>query len=386
MNVGRVRRTLSALREAPGAAAARRFLSRRPVAIVAVLILISGLGGLPLVRGAGERLPDRLSDREFWKIVSDSSEPDGYFRSDNLLSNELGFPYVVPTLVKSAKQGGVYLGVGPEQNFNYIAALKPKMVFIVDVRRGNFDLQMMYKALFELSDNRVEFVSRLFSKKRPQHLSTQSTPQEIFAAYAGVEHDFGAYTENLQAIDNQLTMKHHFALSADDLKGIEYVYKAFYTYGPEIRYSSTQGGYGGFRQPSYADLMQSADDRGNTHSYLSTEENFTILKDLERKNLLVPVVGNFGGPKAIRAVGEYLKDHGATVSAFYLSNVEQYLWRDGIWSRFCDNVAALPLDEASTFIRAVRGGRYGPGYRQGFGLDLDLVPIAPEVKDCHARQ
>ena len=371
MNVNRVRRTLSALRG-------------RRVAIVAALFLISCLGSLALVRGAGERLPDRLSDQEFWKLVSDSSEPDGYFRSDNLLSNELGFPYVLPTLLKSAKQGGVYLGVGPEQNFNYIAALKPKMVFIIDVRRGNLDLQMMYKALFELSDNRAEFVSRLFSKKRPQNLGTRSTPQEIFGAYEGVEHDLSAYDENLKAIDDQLTVKHHFGLSADDLKGIEYVYKAFYTYGPELRYSSTQGGYGGFRQPTYADLMESADDHGDMRSYLSTEENFSILKDLERKNLLVPVVGNFGGPKAIRAVGEYLKDHGATVSAFYLSNVEQYLWRDGIWAHFCTNVAMLPLDETSTFIRAVRGGRYGAGYGQGFGLDLDLVPIAAEVKDCKA--
>ena len=48
---------------------------------------------------------------------------------------------------------------------------------------------------------------------------------------------------------------------------------------------------------------------------------------MEQKNLLIPLVGNFGGPKAIRAVGTYLKEHGAIVGAFYLSNVEQYLFR-----------------------------------------------------------
>jgi len=54
-------------------------------------------------------------------------------------------------------------------------------------------------------------------------------------------------------------------------------------------------------------------------------------------------------------VGSYLKDRGATVSAFYLSNVEQYLRQDGKWSAFCRNSAALPLDETSVFIRPSGG-------------------------------
>src|SRR5207344_1558727 len=106
----------------------------------------------------------------------------GWFRSDNLLSNELGFPFILADLTKNAPGTRVYLGVGPEQNFNYIAGLKPKMAFIVDIRRGNLDLQLMYKALFELSADRAEFVSRLFSRQRPDGLSRQSTVQQIFAA------------------------------------------------------------------------------------------------------------------------------------------------------------------------------------------------------------
>jgi hypothetical protein len=346
---------------------------------VAGLIVISCLA-LPLVNGAAERLPQRLSDQEFWKLSTESSEPNGSFRSDNLLSNELGFPDVLPDTIRTTKPGRAYLGVGPEQNFHYIVALKPKIVFIIDIRRGNLDLQLMYKALFELSPDRAEFVSRLFSRKRPQGLGKDSTVQELFGAYATVESNQTLYQENLKAIHNELTTKHGFALAPEDLQGIEYVYNAFYTYGPEIRYSSSQGFYGGFNQPSYSELMKSADASGQTRSYLANEENYSFLRDLERKNLLVPVVGNFGGARAIRAVGSYLKARGATVSAFYLSNVEQYLWRDGMWDEFCSNVATLPLDETSTFIRSVRGGRYG----QGFGLNLDLGSMAAEVKDCVA--
>src|SRR5207245_1794008 len=122
----------------------------------------------------------------------------------------------------------VYMGVGPEQNFTYITALKPAMVFIVDVRRGNLELQLMYKALFELSSDRADFVSRLFSKKRPATVTAKSTIGEIFAGFWDVETSDELYNENLKAIQNQLTVKHGIPLSEEDLKGIEYVYHAFY--------------------------------------------------------------------------------------------------------------------------------------------------------------
>src|SRR5215510_7116824 len=125
--------------------------------------------------------PPELTDREFWTLSRDSSEEDGFFRSDNLLSNETSFQYVIPELLKTAKQGRVYLGVGPEQNFTYIAALKPAMAVIIDIRHGNLDVHLMYKALFELSTDRADFVSRLFSRKRPSGLIKNSTATEIFS-------------------------------------------------------------------------------------------------------------------------------------------------------------------------------------------------------------
>ena len=322
-------------------------------------------------------LPARLSDQEFWRLVSESSEPDGTFRSDNLLSNELGFQFVVPELTRTTKPGRVYMGVGPEQNFTYIVATKPAMAFIVDIRRGNLDLQLMYKALFELSANRAEFVSRLFSKKRPDSLSARSTSSEIFGAFWNVATDAALFNENLQAIETLLAKKHAFAVSNDDLEGIKYVYNAFFQYGPKIQYSSTSS-FGGSGQPSYADLMTAVDYAGLEHSYLASEENFQFMKDLETRNMLVPVIGNFGGPKAIRAVGKYLKERNAIVSAFYLSNVEQYLRQDLIWDNFCANVATLPLDETSTFIRSVRRGNATPG----IGLSSELGIMLSEVKGC----
>ena len=87
------------------------------LALTAILGLSLCLPASTLDAARRTKLPSRLSDREFWQLAADSSEPNGYFRSDNLTSNELGFQKMIPELVGRTEPGGVYLGVGPEQNF-----------------------------------------------------------------------------------------------------------------------------------------------------------------------------------------------------------------------------------------------------------------------------
>jgi hypothetical protein len=355
----------------------RAHVRARTRLLLAVAVTAS-VAWTPRPRGA-ETLPERLTDQQFWRLVTDMSELNGTFRSDNLLSNEMWLQAVIPQLTRIAKPDRVYMGVGPEQNFTYIAALRPRMAFIVDVRRGNLDLHLMYKALFELSADRAEFVSRLFAKPRPDGLDANSRANEIFAAVMKVDSSEAVYKANLKAIQDHLATKHGLALTPEDLAGIEYVYHAFFEFGPAIQYSST-GSFGGRYQPTYADLMAATDAGGQPHSYLASEDRFAFLKDLESRNMLVPVVGNFAGPRAIRTVGAYLKEKSAMISAFYLSNVEQYLRQDGLWSAFCGNVAALPLDDTSRFIRAVRGGQSSQQF--GFGLNSELGVMTDEVKDC----
>lgn len=331
-------------------------------------------------------LPDRLSDADFWRLIQELSEPDGYFRSDNLLSNEVWLQYVIPDLLAVAKPGRVYLGVGPEQNFTYIAALKPTMVFITDVRRGNLDLHLMYKALFELSADRADFVGKLFSRKRPDGLTAESSVREIFQAYAAIPGDKSLYAANYKAIIDHLHKTHGFALDVQDAPGIEYVYDHFFKFGPDLTYwmSGGMGRGGGFRNsPSYADLMVATDESGTLRGYLASEANFNVLKTLHAKNLFVPLVGNFAGPKTLRSVGAWLKRHNAMVAAFYLSNVEQYLNMDGIWVDFCRNASELPIDETSQFIRSYRGGG-GPGFGGGASLNQGIYPMVADLKLCAA--
>ena len=317
-----------------------------------------------------DNLPSQIDDDAFWGMISEFSEPGGYFRSDNFLSNENAFQFVIPELSKRERLSGVYLGVGPEQNFTYLVALQPKLAFIIDIRRQNMLEHLLYKALIERSADRVEFLSRLFSREPPRDLGASPSVEALFEAYQSARPTDELFQENLDVVKDQLIEHHGFSLSSDDLKSIEYVYRAFYNGGPDLNYSFLSGGRGGWGWfPTYAQLMTETDGRGAHRSYLATEENFRSLRELENNNAIVPLVGDFAGPKAIRSVGRYLKEHGATVTAFYTSNVEQYLFQQNDdWQKFFSNVATLPIDGKSTFIRSVsnRGFQYrssGAGWR-----------------------
>src|SRR3989304_3439677 len=132
------------------------------------------------IAGSAEELPARLSDATFWRMVTEFSEPGGRFPSDNFVSNELRLQRVLSTLTDGRKSTGAYIGVGPEQNFTYIVALQPKIAFIVDIRRQNMIEHLMYKALFELSATRAEFLSRLFSRQLPENLNEETSIDALF--------------------------------------------------------------------------------------------------------------------------------------------------------------------------------------------------------------
>jgi hypothetical protein len=355
---------------------------------IVFLLGLCAAGAAPARRTTAVDLPVRLTDQEFWRLTETMSEVGGTFHSDNFVSNEGFFQAVIPDLLSRAKQAGVYLGVGPEQNFTYIAAVRPRMAFIIDIRRGNLQEHLLYKALLEMSADRADFLARLFSRSRPPGLGSGSTAQQLFAAYDALTPAEPRYRENLRTVVDWLAKKHGFALHPEDVEGIGYIYRsAFFAEGPSLGYTLTGQPRAQFANgvPTYAQLMTMEDGSGHQRSYLASEQNFAYVKDLETRNLVVPVVGDFGGPRTLRAVGKYVRDHGAIVSVFYLSNVEQYLRQDSKWEAFCANVASMPLDGSSTFIRSIRGGfgRWSASPRNGFGMfSSSLAGMQAETSAC----
>ncbi|HTR76614.1 MAG TPA: hypothetical protein VMH39_00825 [Gemmatimonadaceae bacterium] len=378
-------------------------------------------------RGA-QALPAALSDGEFWNLVTTFSEQTGVFAAENFSSNELDYAPIAAAL-ENGRHGGAYLGVGPEQNFAYIAAVRPQIAFIVDIRRQAMIQHLLLKALFELSADRADFISNLFAKPRPTGLDASSSAKQLWDAYWYAPSDSALYRKTRAAIEHALIGTHGFALDSADRATLEHVYAAFFTIGPIISYGGDRqdgnsigatpagatpaGGYGAvggkrlspamivsgdgrslpvqvvegcvgrivpgtactlnrtlraqfpqaalplvslYGGANFATVTMSTDSADVARSFLGSEALFQYVKTFEARNLLVPVVGNFVGPSALRAVGAYLAGHGTTVNAFYISNVEQYVW--GLHGDppdqhqlFYANVAALPLDSSSVFIR-----------------------------------
>ena len=293
-------------------------------------------------------------------MVTDFSEPGGYFQSDNFLSNESGYQKVIPALLKRVKPGGAYFGVGPEQNFTYIVALQPKIAFIIDIRRQNMLEHLFYKALMETSSDREAFLSRLFARHPVQSMAN-STAEVLFRAYK-LGHPIPSFFEtNIRRVVEYLEKEKGFKLSDQDKAGIRHVAQAFFKSGPNLSYTFT-GGYGDSRRmPSYSDLMTESDGVSRNWNFLATEDQFQAIQRMQKSNLIVPLVGDFAGPKAIRSIARYVQEHRSTVRIFYTSNVEQYLFQDNDkWKRFYESVLFLPTDSTSTFIRYVlEAERYG---------------------------
>jgi hypothetical protein len=330
-------------------------------ATIALLLCSVPFLAAPIPQAAS--LPEQLSDAEFWRIFTEFSEPGGNYPYENFITNEETIQDIMPVLTKVTKPGGVYLGVGPEQNFTYIAGVKPKMAFIFDIRRQNAIELLMYKAIFELSPTRADFVSRLFSIKTSDPVPKTARANGLFLAFDGLKGDKTYYNENLAAIQSNLS-KHGFALSADDIRKVEYVYNVFFRAGPEIDYKfESQFPAGMAPAPNYIQAMTDTDADKKAWSFLATEENYQVVRDLQMRNLVIPIVGDFSGPAAVRKVGDYVRQRNGIVSAFYISNVEYYLGGPGTTEqratgeaslqRFYQNAATLPIDSSSLYIRFI---------------------------------
>ncbi len=306
---------------------------------------------------------------EFARLIHDFSEPGGFFRSDNFVSNETSYLHVVDKLKELGATGGAYLGVGPEQNFTYIAKIRPQIAFIIDIRRQAVIQHLMYKAIFHLAPTRVQFLSLLFSKPVTGIAPGRDASVEALVDYFSRVPTSGAvFVRNLALLTKTIGQDFRFPLDSRDHASLEYVYGAFREENLDLQYRS--GGFGGYRGyrnmggymgypggpwgyfPTLREILLETDLHGKTGNFLASRADYDFVRSLQESNRIIPIVGNFGGNKAVASVAGYLRKNGYTVTAYYTSNVEQYLFSEGGFDDFAENVARLPITERSLFIRA----------------------------------
>ena len=300
-------------------------------------------------------------DSAFAKLVQRLSEPGGYFDSDNLISNETSYLHVLDGMRRLKVQGGAYIGVGPDQNFSYIAAVRPEIAFMIDIRRDNLLEHLMFKSLFAMARNRVEYLCLLFGKPLPRDADRWSgkSIQEL-VDYIDATHTDPDLADSVQSAISQRVRRFGIPLTTLDFETIARIRDAFVRDSLDLRYSSIGRAPRPYH-PTYRQLLLERDRSGHQANYLAAEDAFQFVKAMEARDRIVPVVGNAAGEHALAAIAELMTERGDKVSVLYISNVEQYLIRDGGFPQFAENVKLLPRDHRSVMIRSYFGYGYGFG-------------------------
>jgi hypothetical protein len=289
---------------------------------------------------------------DFAQLVERLAEKAGYFGSDNLISNELSYQHVLGRLQKQNVTGGVYLGVGPDQNYTYMAQIKPRLAIMTDIRRDAMLQHLLYKALFMMSRNRVEYLSQLFARPLPKDFKKwNERPIRDLVDYFDRTPLDQRLADKLKDDVHRKLATFGLTLSQRDLETIDEIHHAFYTDCMEVRYTIRDRPTGRFF-PAYRDILLEKDLDGRHRNYFASEADFQVIKGMHDRNLIIPITADLSGQKGIKAVGDFLREISEKVSAYYVSNVEFYLWRYDTMPRFVENLKTLPIDDKSVIIRS----------------------------------
>jgi hypothetical protein len=326
----------------------------------AVLVLL-----LASARSVGQ-VRNASGNVSFASRIAELSEPDGSFDTDNLISNEKSYLHVIPALRQVAVTGGAYIGVGPDQNFSYIARVRPAIAFIVDVRRDNLLLHLLFKALFAMAGTRAEYLSLLFGRAPPARPGEwKAASVNRLAAYVDGTPPAMATTVQLDGRIRATLATFGVPLSRDDLETIHLFHHRFIDAGLPLKFES-KGRPSRSYYPTYRELLLETDRQGHQWNYLASEDDYRFLRSLQKRDLIIPVVGNLSGRSALAAIGRLMTERDDRLSAFYTSNVEFYLFGDRSFPRFVENLARIPRTNRSVIIRSVFGGftpiDTAPGY------------------------
>ena len=321
-----------------------------------------------IYRSAQQPAP-AISDSAFAALSARISEPGGYFDSDNLISNESSYLHVLGAMRRLGVAGGTYIGVGPDQNFSYMAQVRPRIAFIVDIRRDNLLQHLLFKALFEMARNRVEYLALLTGRAVPNDVArwNRKSIGEIADFIDKSPQDPDQF-ETSRSVIRTKVKRYGIPVTPAQMETIGRIHQAFFDAGLDLKFTSL-GRAPREYYPNLRKLLLEKDLTGKQLNYLTSEDDFQYVKSLEGRNLVVPVVGNLAGDHALREIGRVMTERGERLSAFYVSNVEFYLMREGSFDAFAASVRTLPHDARSVIIRSYFGGGfYGshpqsvPGY------------------------
>lgn len=287
---------------------------------------------------------------------------------DCFVSSEVGYNEVIARCAPSAERpGGAYLGVGPDQNYTYIGALRPALAVILDARLDNLLEHLIFKLAFAEARDPLDYLCLLLGRARAtgpgDGLTARLRAQPLDAAAAAV------FSANVRrAFQARWTSDERL------LARVERLLREFVRRQLAVTSVSETCLANLDKIPDFEEVITSTTPEGFNFHYLTDAGRFGVVKALHAEDRIIPLLGNVVSPEGIAAARRVVEGAGLKLSTVYLSNLEEFLLQryviegDRITGRpnplglfegapgqayaaLIERLAALPCDDDAVLIR-----------------------------------
>lgn len=279
-------------------------MNRRSYALMLLMgvLLWPSLGLCALKERAVGPMPAAWT--QAFQAIKDDRPPKAIVRNIHyIISNENRH-----FLFKDAVQdrGGVYMGVGTDQNYLMAGWSRPEVLVLMDFDQVVVDVHRVYRLLFLKAADAQSFMD----------LWGQAAEPEVKAMIDA------AYPDAAQR--GQVRMAYRIARSAvhNRLRRVRWLYK-----------------------------------RLQIPMFLTDEAQYTYLRDMFRNNRVYMARGDLTADVTVKGIAAAARAAGVPVRVVYLSNAERYF---GYNREFKDSVLGLPMDGEAQVLRTwgFTKGRY----------------------------
>ncbi len=294
-----------------------------------------------LLVGASSLFLQAPSPSKYGAILAELSDRETGPAADNFVSNEDSYPRVTSEIARTVPPNTAYLGVGPDQNFTFIAHARPSLAVIVDYRKRNQLLHLLHKALFTLSENRVEYLSLLTARK-PQ-VANDASAEGLVTAFTKVEFD----RTQLEVASRRITefLRPLSILSDADWPTLQTIHARLAGPGMNARFLALT------MYPTFGKMIATPSRDNKSAHFLADERLYQVVRNTHRHDAILPLIGDFANGPCLTKLADFLRKSRQEIGLFYISDVEFFLLRAGKFANYIQNLERLPWARNAQIIR-----------------------------------
>lgn len=308
--------------------------------------------------------------------------PTGPSSADNLMTNEDSLASVMDQIRSESPPGTVFLGVGPDQNYTFIATARPIEAYLLDYRKKNQLLHLMHLALIAKSPNRIDYLENYWARRvkvgliSPPNDDHSKTTEKLLLLFRRSELDQQFLAQNIGDVMSEL-LNSQF-LDANEIEEVGRIQKRLAGPGPEARFLALK------MYPTIASLISMKTRAGKPGHWLAGDDYYQEVRELCFQQKIYPVVGDWSGQLCLKKLAAHLNSTEKKVGLVYISDVEFFLLRGNRFSHYIENLARLPLHDEVRIVRTSTREIEHPERIQGSSSTSIVRPLKQFIERARA--